>query len=495
MSSPKVSTAVVDPFEGKALVLALTALSSFVAIGLAMVRSKVSAVVLGSDGLGVVSEVGQIATWLLVPFAILSGPALTRAIAGDDGSGGQSRPALQSSIRLGLWAGLLVPVASAAVAAFVFRDFPNTGFRVGWTTLSAIGAWGTAFIVVLSTALIAARNPIRASVLNLVQNVLIAVGSIIGTLVAGVEGLLVGVAIGAVVTLPWAIRSMWRVLGELKQPKVPLDRSYLKLGASLGAAALAAGFFSQGVLTVLRLLAFDVGGSPANGQLQAVMAVSATYFGSVLTSLGALAFPAFAAARGADELSGVVAATVRRVLIMAPPVILLAIALRVPAMQLLYGSEFKIAAGVLGVQMAGDLAKAVSWALVGPLLLRGAVRAYVVADLLANAALAGCAVLFVEIGGFAGFGYAYAAGYAVSVVVNAALLKRTFQVRLPYGMVAASLVGTGVLVLLGSIDASPWLEIVCGVVGCIWAVRVGALTALGEFAMKAIRKLRTLKSR
>jgi enterobacterial common antigen flippase len=485
----------VDPFEGKAVALALTAVSSFLTIALTIVRSKVSATALGPDGLGVISEVTQVAALVTVPLAVLAGPALTRSLANSETDADGARRALQSSIRLGLIAGLAVPALSALGGMLAFRTFDNSSDRVIWTGLAGVAAWAAGFIAIISTSLIASRRPIRASLIGLAQNTLMAIGSVVGTLVAGITGQLIGVAVGGALLLPWAARSLWSALALLKSPRVTLGWSYLQFALRVGAATLASGFLAQGLASLYRWLAFEHGGSEANGQLQAVMAVSATYFGVVLTSLGVIAFPAFAAARDTEELNGAVNSTVQRVLRLAPPIILIAFAARVPVMRLLYSARFEAASGVLGVQMAGDLPKAVAWALGAPLLLRGHIRAFVIADLLANGALALAAAILVPRYGLAGFGFAYVAGYACALITNALLLWHTCRIRVPAPLLAVALGGAGLLTMLGQANASPWVELGCGAVGVFWALRVGALQLVRELVTKSWTRLKALRAR
>lgn len=479
----------VDPFEGNSVALVVTALSSFATIFLTIVRSKVSAVVLGSAGIGAVAEVAQIAAMLAVPLTALAGPALTRALANAASGAEDARRALQTATRLSLFAGLVLPVLAAFAAWLMFEGLVDGPDRVWWSLLSGVVSWGSALCATFAAGLIASHRPVRAAVLNLTLNVALAIGSIIGTLLAGISGQFIGTAIGAVLFAPLGWRAVTSSLSDLSHPRSELDWGWLAGAIKVGAATLTSAFLAQGLLSLFRWLAFMDGGSEANGQLQAVMAVSSTYFGVVLSSLGAIAFPIFAAAPDSQALQNSVTATVKRILRLAPPVVLIAFALRVLAMRLLYSTRFEVASGVLAVQMAGDLPKAVAWALGAPLLLRGQIRAFIIADLLANAALAIAAIVFVPSFGLMGFGYAYVVGYVFAIGTNGWLLWRACHAKIPMMLIAATIVGSIAVTALAQIQGAPWLELLVGVAGMTWAIRVGALALVRSLVNRAVARL------
>jgi O-antigen/teichoic acid export membrane protein len=199
--------------------------------------------------------------------------------------------------------------------------------------------------------------------------------------------------------------------------------AFLRQAAAIGLASAVAGFSSQGMWNVFRVLVHQDGGAVANGFLQASRTIAVAYFGVVLQGLSAVIFPLFAAARGTEELSATVHRALRLVVGFGPAVVLGALATRRLMVTLLFSGAFESSSELTGLLMAADLAKAVVWALGGPLLYTGRASAYVRAELFGTAALMACSLALYPWIGMNAIGVGHVLGYCVSLFLYAAVLR------------------------------------------------------------------------
>jgi len=158
----------------------------------------------------------------------------------------------------------------------------------------------------------------------------------------------------------------------------------------------------------------------------------------------------------------------------APPLILCAIAVRVPLIHGLYSNRFDVAAEMVGFQMAGDLAKAVAWVHAGPLLYRGKVKAFLLSEVIGMGLLAGFAIALAPTLGVMGASVGYALGYGCYVILTKPIIEWSCEVKLSWRPVWLSL-GFGVFGAVMSVltaDSVAW-SVGLGLVSGAWALRVG----------------------
>jgi O-antigen/teichoic acid export membrane protein len=155
--------------------------------------------------------------------------------------------------------------------------------------------------------------------------------------------------------------------------------------------------------------------------------------------------------------------------------VLVAFALRGPAMRVLYSERFAPAAVAAGVLMVGDVLKALSWALAGPLLYRGHLRVFAALELCGAAAMALPALLLVPRFGAAGAAGAVTVGYGLYLGAAAVALRGACGVAVPYRRLMAA--ASFAVALLGAAWGGlrwPVVDVLAGALGATLLWRAGA---------------------
>ncbi len=436
-----------DHSIGTAAVLGAVASAGTAALGI--VRSKVTALVLGPTGIGMTAEILQITTLFTAPAAMFTGPAFVAAVA--RARADQDRTSV-TRLYFGAFSGALLLSGIGGAAAILASRLllPDPWGPAVWPlmVLSAVGGVVAALASVpaqlmVGHALLRALT-VATLVSAAVQTALIAAG----TVAFGLTGQFLALAVGPAASLAIILSFGARSAPELRwRPAWSFDRRFAVDAARLGGTALAASLGLQGALVFIRWSLERAGGPEQNGQFQAAWMIGNVYFGLVLTALANYSFPRYAAARDARELGAEVAAAGRFVLRAAPPLILIVIAARVVLVRALYSTRFDPAVEVMGLMMVGDLAKAIVWVQHGALLARSRLRAYLVVEVTAIALLTAGTALLVPRLGLPGVGYAYIGCYVVAVPVATAALRSAAGVSLDarslvLGAVATALLGS-----------------------------------------------------
>jgi PST family polysaccharide transporter len=451
-------------------------LTSVSGVGFAVLRSKVMALRLGPEGLGQIAEINQLVALANVATSTMAGTVLINQLARARAAGDEQ--AIRRVVGAA-WAGALLVSVLAAFAAVIAGRFalPQPWGPAAWpfTALAALATVLATVGGVNGQTLVVFERLDKSTALNIATNVL-QTTLIVGALAFfGIGGFFTAGALAALLVLPLWFRALRRHIPTLAQlPRLRLDREYLVQAVRLGGTALTASALGQGMFTCIRWLLERHGGPELNGQYQAASTVGNQYFAMVLTGLSSFTFPRYAAAQSAEDLTDEIKKTCTFIFRVAPAVVLGGIAFRDVAVRLLYSLRFASAADLLGWQMTGDLSKAISWAVAGPLLLRGRVRAYLVCEILGVGIHAVASLALIPRFGLIGEGYAQVMAYVVYGFIALAVVRRSCGVRLSYAPVLATLPLTaaaiGVMLATRHWPGARWAAAVLAIA---WAERAG----------------------
>jgi len=463
---------------GSAAMLGLV--GSLANIGLAVVRSKVTATTIGPVGFGKVAEMNQIvslanvSTIAMTSVLLINQLAQARA-ARDDA---QERRVFGAALGAALLTSALAGVASVVAGFFVL---PRPWGASAWP-LMALAALGSVFAsstAVCDRTLVVQERFDRATLCSIIANIVQT--ALIGSLLVllGLTGYFLATAISAAAIVPLYFAMTARHVPAMRRrPRVRLDRGYMAMALAFGATSLGSQGFAQALLSLVRWLLERQGGPALNGQYQAAAAVGNQYFVMVLQSLTAFAYPRYAAARTGDELVSEVKQTCDFMFRLTPPLVLSGIAFREIVIRLFYSPEFAGAADLLGWQMAGDVARAISWALMGPLFMRGRLRAYLLTEAIGFVLHGVGSLVLIPRYGLVGEGYAQLATGVVMVFVAFAALRSSCQVELSYRPALQVLPLTlGAIVALLASNRWPHARWVVAAIATVWAERAGLLAA------------------
>lgn len=409
------------PAIGMGTAAALGVLSSGASLVFSIVRSKVTAIALGPAGIGKVAEVMQIVTMANLPATMMTGPALVSGVAEAARRGDRveveriARTATTVAVGASIVGGIIAVVAG-------YWLLPAPWGRSAWpfTILAAAAALFTAWAAIPQQILTAHARLTRLTVVRLLMTSSAVALLCAGTLLLGLTGQFIALAVSAAIGVPIAGFALRRELGFFAMPSRAVDVAFVRRAFAIGATAFIAGCAGQGVLFTVRWTLEANRGTEANGQFQAAYAIGATYFGIVLDGIGTYVLPRYAAAQTSAELAREMDAAARFVFRMAPPAIFAAIAMRALLIRALYSHRFDAANDLVGLQMVGDMARSIAWVQASPLLYRNRIRAFLITEAFAAVMVAGGCLILVPRYGLDGVGYAYLimwVGYAILTAI------------------------------------------------------------------------------
>ncbi len=469
---------------------ALGAVTSIATAAFSIVRSKITAVVLGPGGIGMTAEILQVTALFNAPAAMFTGPAFVAAVAQARSAGDDGRI---SRLYRGALSGALLLSAAGGIASVLAGRvlLPDPWGRSAWplAALSAVGALFGSLGAVPAQRMVAhalLRSLAIASVLAAAVQTALVTG---GTLWLGLLGQFLAIAVGPAAALAVTIAVGARADPRLSwRPSWSFDREFMLLAAKMGTTGLVASMGLQCALVAIRGALDRAGGPELNGHFQAAWTIGSVYFGLVLTALSNYSFPRYAAARDASGLTAEVATAGRFVLRAAPPLVLMVVAARQVVVHRLYTASFDPAARLLAFMLVGDLAKGVLWVQHGALLARVRLRAYLAVELAGVALFAGLSLALVPHLGLDGVGWAYVAAYVVLVPVSTVALRLTMGVSLGRGAFVSGALSTA-MVGAAAWATSRWpvAQLASAALAVAWSWRAGLLS---DAAAKVRAKLR-----
>ena len=323
-------------------------------------KGKVTAVLLGTQGVGVLNQLTNL--WSLfsvvASLGFFNGMVRHLAPAWDDGDRLQFRRHLSSNALLLLTAGMVLALLgcffSSSISAFAFDD---RGARAGLICL-----------ILTSIPLYVAGQTYRAA-LNATRSVNALVRSRIGAdvlsvvvLVAlvfpfGLRGAVMGYIGLHLVYLGVTAFFTWKVLGrDVVVPSTSLFNSVeIRKNVGYGANGLVA--VAVGILTTLIVSRWIIatGGAGANGLFTMALKVATVYLGGLSAAAAGYYFPTLAKAKSDAEMHGHMDATLSLYLFLIPPIILILMVGGEWMMRILFAPDFVPAAALLLLILPGDL--------------------------------------------------------------------------------------------------------------------------------------------
>ena len=279
---------------------------------------------------------------------------------------------------------------------------------------------------------------------------------------------------------------------DLRVTPLPrLDSSFLKIAAGVGVATNIGAWALQGAMMTIRWSLEEHGGVGWTGQFQASNSIGSTYFGIVVTSLGSVVFPRYAAAQTSEALTKEYREAYSFVLRMLPPVIFMAIAFRKLVIVTLYSHRFDGAIAVLGIQMIADIIRGACWVQWGFLLARLKWQAYLVLETTTCALIGITAIVLIPRLGLVGAAYGFLVGYTYNLFLSAWLNTRAFGLPINFRGISTTLgyAATAGLVLAVT-TRWPWTSWLTAAGVGVWAWKVGLLAAGVDRLVPRVRRAR-----
>jgi PST family polysaccharide transporter len=398
---------------------ALMGFAQIVQLLAAFARAKLTALVLGPSGVGLVGlltsfngNLSALAGWGL-------GTSGVRSIASADAA---EKPARVIAVRrLGCMlslagAGLVLVLAVPAGRWIVLGDEPAiletliAGLAV--PCLVASGAWA---------AVLQAGGHLKP----------LAKAQVIGALVAlvvgapliwcfGTKGLAAALALAAAVPAVM----LWSASRRLEPAEQSVEPAGLRPLLAMGGALMLAGFFAQASAYLVRLQLVDFGGLEAAGYYHAAFAVAGSLPGFVFVAMGADFFPRVAGAASEAEAAVHADHQVSAGLILGVPLLALLLAVGGPVLSLLYAKDFAPALPLLSWMVWGVFLRLISWPLGYWLLARGSSRAVIFVEGLSSTLMTALPLWLLPRLGLVGAAVSFAVGYVAYTAILLVIARR-----------------------------------------------------------------------
>lgn len=433
-------------------------------------RTKIMAVVVGPEGIGLVGLLTNVSGLIAAMAAMGLGLAAVREIAATD------LDERKAEVRQTLWLASLPLGLLGAAAMWVLRE-PIAILVTGTREHSLL--FGLSGLAVLFGVLVAAQQGVLQGLSRIKALALIKVlGALAATALAipavlylGEPGLVV-----ALVAVPLATLIVGMFVRH-DLPRVPDGSSGrfmsdTRLLLKLGAVMTFTGVLQLLALAAVRSIVVRDAGIEAGGLFHAVIAITSMNITLVLGAMAADYYPRLSAAMAKDAVGAgtIVSHQLHTALLLALPLIAGIFTAAPIVLTLLYTGEFRAAETMLRWQLLGDILKLPGWALGYVLLARGDRSGFLAAEVSHGLTYVGGAGLLVPTLGLTGAGIAYGLAY----LVYGGLLFVRCRAKHGLRLQRSALLPLAVLpVLAGLLFLHPTLPLVALTIGAVLTLALG----------------------
>lgn len=361
--------------------MAANAVAYWTATGVGLVgsllRGKVAAVVLGTQGLGITSQLATFATLIAALAALGLGTGGVKMIA--QARAQQNEDETRRLVSFLVWApaaaGVLVFVAVVVLAR------PLSQYLLGdekYSTLLIVATIAVPLSLLLASfqlVMQAFERARRLAVNSIITAVLVTIAAVPLTVSFGVEGAVAAGPISAVATLIFfVLREPWVMRHAL--PLRRLDRvsgAHLRL---LAGASLASSLLALGTDTILRAATVHQLGLKANGLYQPVQMLSTVVLAQMAGALALVLLPRLTIQLQGDrsEVVRTLRLAARTAVVFIVPTVLVLMGLRDVFIVIFFDRSFLGVSDVLSVQLTGELPRFLAFTLGAVLLPASLVR-------------------------------------------------------------------------------------------------------------------------
>ena len=402
---------------------ALSALSVVTRILTSILLNKVVAVYVGPSGYGII---GQFQSLVGIVSTMASGgvnSGVTKYTAEYIGKEDRQRLVWNTAAGLGLIG------AAVCAAALVLAREPIARWALGDVERASVLVWLGASLVFLvlnglMLAILTGRKAVRSLVVANIAGSLTS-AAVAAALVStqGLDGALLAIALSqaiafvfTVVVFRSSVGAMRMLFGRIQPQLVRRLGGYALMAATSALATPLAQIF------IRDRLASDLGWVNV-GLWQALWKFSEFHLLLLTSTLSVYLLPRFAEIQDPGELVREVRAAYRFVLPLSVTTCVLIYLLRTPLIHGLLTAEFLPLAGLLGVQLLGDLLKINSWVMAYTTISHAMTRVFIATEVTFALLLAASTVLMARQWGLMGAAAAYAFTYVLYWIVMALVFR------------------------------------------------------------------------
>lgn len=398
-------------------------------------KGKLTAVVLGTEGIGILSQLTNL--WSLFSVAaslgLYNGMVRHLAPAWQEEDRMEFRRHMSSNSLLLMASGLIIPllgcIYSAELSNWIFDDDGN---RANLVCLILIGIPVYVAGQIYRAILNASKSIDQLVRARIFADVLSAVVLLALIFPFGLKGAIIGYIGLHVLYLGCTAYFVWRVLGRdvaIPDPKL-FSSQDIRKNVGYGVNGLIA--VSVGILTTLIVARWIIteGNADDNGLFAMALKVATVYLGGLSAAAGGYYFPMLSSAKSDAEMHDRVSETLSMYMFVIPPIIVVLVAGGELMMRILFSAEFIPAAILLLCILPGDLFRITAETVAMPLL----VKKYFIASTGSYIAWAGAYLILVAfllpIMGILGVAIAYLISQVFNLLLKLVLVRRNLAYRL-----------------------------------------------------------------
>lgn len=427
---------------------------------LGVARTKVLAVELDPDGLGLYGQLFSLLSALSAVTGLGLGLGTTKVVAASRARGDERTIGLALSVSAGL--PLVIGLALAVMIASLSLVLAPLLLRSNDPGLILIAAVAIPFIAVQGPLIhgLQGLKDVRG-----VQGATVAFGfvftstSAIGAVLGGLDGAVAALVISnAAFLLFLALRlkrlvSPLRIRIDLREGLRPswLRDPTMRNMLAIGVASLVVGVAGGLTDIVARTILLRAEGEAVAGIYQSLTLISTQVVGVVVTAVVFFSFASVSESAAVDDQSRTVRQTddaLRLSLLLTLPVIMIIGLFREELVPIFLSPEFGETAQKLPLQLTGDAARTVAWVLGAALVPVGLTRWFVAIAVAATAIFLGLVVVLVPGLGLSGVLVANVVLWALSAVLTAIVLTRAGQFRVTARAAGGLVMGVGLVAVL-----------------------------------------------
>ena len=401
--------------------------SSFLSIAIGAARSKVMAVLLGSEGFGLLGLYSSIVDLTLSVAALGIGSSGVRQIAESASTGDEVRIARtvtvlrKTALLLGIIAALIVAGSSEFLSDFTFGGHAHSG------ALTILGL--TVFLRLVSSgqsALIQGMRRIRdLAAMNILGALLGAFASTAMVYAFGEKGVAPSLAGGAAITVvtSWWYSRKVKIHHSVMTPSEVVHEAAALL--RLGFAFMVSSVAMMGASYAVRTILLRMDGLEAAGLYSAAWTLGGLYVGIILQAMGADFYPRLVGVVQKNvECCRLVNEQTQVSLLLAGPGVIATIAFAPLIIEILYSADFSGATGVTRWICLGIALRAITWPMGFIIVAQNRQALFVMVDVAWALANVGLTIVCVQEFGLDGAGVAFFASYAFHGVLVYLIVNR-----------------------------------------------------------------------
>jgi PST family polysaccharide transporter len=444
----------------------------------ALVRGKVAAVLLGTSGLGVTSQLATFSALVVAVAALGLGAGGMKLIA--EARARDDDEEIRRLVSFLLWIPTLVGVVlfvvvaafSRSLASLLLEDADSADYLVLGALAVPLSLMLASFQVVMQ----AFERAYRLAVDSIVTAVLVTAAVVPMTIVWGLRGAVVAIPVASAATLAlFCLREPWVL--RLATPPRRLGAGSRRALSVLAGASMAASVLALGADTVLRATAVRQLGIADIGMYQPVQVLSSVVLTQMAGVLTLVLLPRLSFQLGRDEMGEVLntlTKAARASVVFVVPVLLVLMAVRDIFIVGLFDEAFLGISGVLAVQLVAELPRFAAYALGSALLPAGLVRPWLMSSIVSTGLRLGVGLALLPALGLYAFAVSTVVQWTTVLLYTMWVLRTRMSWQLDTRLVRLLLLGVTVVGLGCALSIySRWGEPALLVVALAWAWLLG----------------------